>query len=1212
MSLGGKTLLVSAAAGSGKTSVLTERIIRTLTDPVAPADLSRILVVTFTRAAAAELKGRIASALTDALAQNPESKHLSRQLFLLGSAQISTIDSFFQKIVRANFEQLSLPVSFRPADEHEILSISLEILDGLIEEYYRAYTQESGTDSPFDRLKNNRFANAIDHLVSDRSDGKLPSALLDFFKSLSSEPNGISVLSECAERLKRETKKDYLSTAYGTLIGSYLTDLFSESNAFLQKTLNYLESAPDIMEKCGGIVQMDQCFCNAMLEAIDENSYERAREVAYTFIAGKFPTVKNKPSQLILYQDWRTKFKSEIKKVQGMLAPTAERIREEMLATTDLCEILYRFYSDFETRLMKEKTERGILEYNDVRTLLYRLLTSPDGSPSPFAQTLALQYDTVYIDEYQDVDFMQDRIFAMIGQNHRFMVGDIKQSIYGFRGSDPSIFAGYRRSMPLYTEEGADTADGNCVFMSENFRCDRPVIRFANKICAFLFSACENSVGYRSEDDLVCSKPAPESMPEGHPIPVSVEIFDAPPRKGSRSDDEENEETIEREEPIWVASEIARLLREETLDNGSPITPEDIAILVRNRTHGEAYARELKKLNIPVLESASSNLLHDPILIDLLNLLRAVDNPYRDLPLSEFLLSPFGGFIPEELNVIRDSAERASALYDAILSMAESDLPLSQKCRELNLWMQGQREKAAVQPADRFLRLLYLDERVCDCSTHPAALYLYEQARNYQKFAFCGLYAFLSQFDKLCQGGKLSAEGFAKEESAVTIMTLHHSKGLEFPVVFLCNLGSPFNREDAKRTLVYHRAAGCATRLYNQESGESEDTALRAAIKLRINEEQTEESIRTLYVALTRARERMYVTGTLSGKWENACTSAALIQYAHRSSILPVSNPLQWILAALQSTGCDFNTEDWNLTHHEFGTITHETALDATDAPAQEPALPADPVTRRYAEVLQNRASFVYPDAHLHILPSKIAASKIRSDLLERLENETDDASALEAQIELMRSAEPSFDALLAAENRASAAEIGTETHLFLELCDYRALARDGVDAECNRLISQGFLTEENVRLLNRSHLEKLRNSDLVSMILDAKRIRREQKFSLLLPASKLTQDPVLARQVEKETVFVQGSIDLLLGTQDGGMVLIDYKTDRIESELQNDPDRLCDKMMYAHGEQLSAYARAVKQLFGRFPTDIRIYSLPLGRTIRLRIDELLKNADGK
>ena len=200
MSLGGKTLLVSAAAGSGKTSVLTERIIRTLTDPVAPADLSRILVVTFTRAAAAELKGRIASALTDALAQNPENKHLSRQLFLLGSAQISTIDSFFQKIVRANFEQLSLPVSFRPADEHEILSISLEILDGLIEEYYRAYTQESGTDSPFDRLKNNRFANAIDHLVSDRSDGKLPSALLDFLKSLSSEPNGISVLSECAER----------------------------------------------------------------------------------------------------------------------------------------------------------------------------------------------------------------------------------------------------------------------------------------------------------------------------------------------------------------------------------------------------------------------------------------------------------------------------------------------------------------------------------------------------------------------------------------------------------------------------------------------------------------------------------------------------------------------------------------------------------------------------------------------------------------------------------------------------------------------------------------------------------------------------------------------------------------------------------------------------------------------------------------------------
>ncbi len=1211
MNISGKTLLVSAAAGSGKTSVLTERIIRSLTDPEHPADLSRMLVVTFTRAAAAELKGRIASALTDAMAENPDNKFLSRQLFLLGSAQISTIDSFFQKAVRANFEQLSLPASFRPADEHEILPISLEILDGLIEEYYRAYTQNDGKDSPFERLRDNRFAHAIDHLISDRSDGRLNSVLLEFLESFSADPDGVGVLRECAKQLKAESEQEYLSTSYGSIIRAHLSDLFGGYEAFLRRTLAHLDATPDMMAKCGGIVESDASFCRAILQALKDGSYARLREVAFTFITGKFPTVKNKTNELILYQEWRTKLKASVKKVQEMLAPTEQRIHEEMQATAELCEMLFRFYTDFETRLMAEKTERGILEYNDVRAMLYRLLTSPDGSPTPFAESLASQYDAVYIDEYQDVDLLQDRIFAMIGGNHRFMVGDIKQSIYGFRGSEPSIFAGYRRAMPLYTDEGADTADGNCVFMSENFRCDRPVINFANKICAFLFSACEESVGYREQDDLVCSKPSPETLPDGHPVPVSVEIFDAPPRKSSRTpEDEDSEEEREREEAGWVASEISRLLREETLDNGSAIRPEDIAILVRNRTHGDTYARELKKLNVPVAASAAADLLHDPILTDLLNLLRTIDNPYRDLPLSEYLLSPFGGFIPEELNEIRDSSSDNGALYDALLEKAMGADGLSQKCRALDLWMQNQRENAAVQPADRFLRLLYLDERLADYANHPAALFLYEQARAYQKSAFCGLYAFLSHFDKLMAGGKLSADGFSKAESAVTVMTVHHSKGLEFPVVFLCNLGSPFNREDAKRTLVYHRAAGCATRLYNRETGESEDTALRTAVKLRINEEQTEESIRTLYVALTRARERMYVTGTLSGKWDSACTSASLIGRSQRAAILSVSNPLQWILASLEESVAQFETEDWKLTHHLFGTVEeglpylHSSPIKETEA-----VLEGSPTARRYADVLARRASFVYPQEHLHMLPSKIAASKIRSDLLETLDSDEDN-TALDMQIELMHNTTPSFDVLLNTERKPSAAEIGTATHIFMELCDYHSLVQNGVDSECERLVAGGFLTREGVGLLNRSHLEKFRTSDLMELIKEAKSIRREQKFSLLLPASKLTSDPALAEQIKGETVFVQGSIDLLLQMSDGKTVLIDYKTDRIPKEELADMTALTRRMMASHGEQLAAYARAIAQMFGNAPSDIRIYSLPLGRTIPLSTEELLKKAD--
>ena len=231
---------------------------------------------------------------------------------------------------------------------------------------------------------------------------------------------------------------------------------------------------------------------------------------------------------------------------------------------------------------------------------------------------------------------MQDRIFARIGGNRRFMVGDIKQSIYGFRGSEPSIFAGYRRAMPLYTEADED-AEGICVFMSENFRCNKPVIDFANRVCAFLFSACEDSVGYRPQDDLVCSKPSPDTLPDGHPIPVQVNVFDAPPRKGKQDVEDDEEEATLGDEALWTASEISRLLRGEVLDSGAPIKPSDIAILVRTKKQGQAYTRALEGLRIPVASATSSNLLQDPLLTDLLNLLRAVDNPYRDLPLSEYL-----------------------------------------------------------------------------------------------------------------------------------------------------------------------------------------------------------------------------------------------------------------------------------------------------------------------------------------------------------------------------------------------------------------------------------------------------------------------------------------------------------------------------------------------------------------------------------------------
>jgi ATP-dependent helicase/nuclease subunit A len=366
------------------------------------------------------------------------------------------------------------------------------------------------------------------------------------------------------------------------------------------------------------------------------------------------------------------------------------------------------------------------------------------------------------------------------------------------------------------------------------------VIDFANKVCAFLFSACENTVGYRPQDDLVCSKSTDGITAPAHPAPVTLAVFDAPPRKKAHGEDEDDAEDV-REEAVWVAAEISRILREETLDNGAPVRPSDIAILVRNKNHGATYTDELTKLGIPVLSPTSSDIAKDPLLYDMLNLLKSVDNPWRDLPLSEFLLSPLGGFDLEELTAIREATAPTAALYDALLTVAENEAhPLFAKCTSLISWLDEARRLADTQPADRFLRLLYQDDRLANLSDTPVLLYLYEQARIYQKNAFCGLYGFLSHFAKLLEGNKLSAEGFGAAEDAVTVMTVHHSKGLEFPVVFLSSTGSPFNKDDMKKSLLYHRDVGIACRLYDEASGNLEETALRAALCLKVDAEQVE------------------------------------------------------------------------------------------------------------------------------------------------------------------------------------------------------------------------------------------------------------------------------------------------------------------------------------------------------------------------------------
>ncbi|MBQ9805597.1 MAG: UvrD-helicase domain-containing protein [Clostridia bacterium] len=1204
ISVRGKTLLVSAAAGSGKTRVLTERIISTLTDSENPADLSRILVVTFTRAAAAELKGRIAEALSSALAEDPGNEHLSKQLLKLGSAHISTIDSFFQKLVRNNFEKLGLTANFRIAEDSEILPISAEVLEGLIGEYYNRYSENEEQDLSMRSLRNNRFAQVLDNLLSNRSDGKLNQTLLEFYAEFNSYPEGIRLLLSNAEQLRASKDQDFLKTRYGSVYLEFFRPLFE---CYL-KDLDELEANmaydPDLYAKCLALLSSDREFCRLVLETLDAKDYNRAWAAAKSFVPGRFPTLKGgKTKESEAYQLWRGQFRPKgVDRLQDCFRYTAEEIKEHMQRTADFCEIMYHFYHDYEMLLMDEKKQRGILEINDVRSMVYRLLTDPEGNASSFADALAQDYDAVYIDEYQDVDAIQDKIFALIGRNRRFMVGDIKQSIYGFRGSEPSIFAGYRRAFPLYGTENADNADGNSIFMSDNFRCDPPVISFTNLICSFLFSACEKSIGYKPEDDLQVGKKPPEKKPEGYPFPVQVAVFDSP--KKSKADDEDNEEDgAYNQEAAWVAAEISRLLQEGVLDDGRTIEPSDIAILVRSKKHGKGVTQALKKLSIPVSSETSADFLHDPVLVDFLNLLKSIDNPYRDLSLSEFLISSAGGFLLSELEEIRHAANESCSLFDALQeAAAKNSLPhLTEKIETTLHWLEKWRAQAAVLPADRLLRLLLLDENWVQLSSEPPLLMLYEQARVYQRTAWCGLYGFLQHIERLIEGEKLSAAGFAKAENAVTVMTIHHSKGLEFPVVFLISCGSQFNEMDTRESLVFHTQAGVATKLYNPQTAEQNNTALREASILAIKQEQHEENIRTLYVALTRARERLYVSGTLRGKWENMLSNASCVRRGNRSAILSCSSYLSWLLAVIA---------DCQRQNIEFPCIFQHFTLDdgwAEGIPftglrqlTDENSVKTNDRSQEYAELLRNRDRVQYPLQILHGLPTKAAASKLKSDLLDSFLEEEDLDERIKDQIELMSSYTPSFDHLLTDRQRVSAADIGTATHAFLEFCDFNRLAQNGFTEEKVRLVEQHFMRSEIAKLVDDKKVEAFTSSELMRWIGQAKKVYREQKFSILVPMSTLTENKDFAEKLGENTLYVQGSIDLLLEMADGRLILVDYKTDRIYENELVDRVALTKRMQKAHGTQLTYYSKAVEQLFGKKPDKICLYLLALGDMIEI------------
>lgn len=1186
----GKTLLLSAAAGSGKTATLTERVIRTLTDRARPTDITRMLIVTFTNAAAGELRDRISAALSDALCKSPGDIRLARQLLLLPDADICTIDGFCRKLLREHATDAGLSPDFRISDEAETACLERAVMESLVN---RAYGGEDGLSSA------EEFSEFAGHLVSSKNEASLIEILISLYNRAEGFPEGAAVYRKFADAYANLSRRPE-DTPWGESLCRSVTASARDFRDAMTAAYEAIAGEDAVQKKYGPAAASDLAYLDRVLSA---SGYDclRAAISEYPAVSLSSLPASAKSPETDDFHTLRVRFQTERK---GWLLRFLYSSDEWALLLTRLgrvLSLLARLLDRFSTELNGEMRRRNLVSFGDLEHLTLSLLNR-DGTPTPLAREIGAGYDFISIDEYQDINTVQHRIFESIsGERNRFMVGDIKQSIYSFRLAEPEIFASLRAAFPPLGVAGdSPTAS---VFMSENFRCDRPVIDFVNTVFDRILGVAGESIGYVPGDRLTFAKLV---APEVSFAPVTVAYFDRHAgedgENGEAPEPEEDSVTSAEPEAAWVASEISRLLSSGRLDNGDPIRPGNIAILLRSAKRRTAvYRAALRALGIPVVSKERDNFFLNPEVLLALCLLNTVDNPRRDIYLAGLLRSPLFDFPPEELLEIRRSGTSGLPLFDALTAYCEMNPGYTRGARFLTL-LARLREAAEGMPVDRLLRLLYTETGLLSAGGSDGSggrrnlLLLYHFARSFAATSHSGLYQFIGYLNEIIREKRTfrSPGDDAGSEDAVQIMTIHSSKGLEFPVCFVVDAGRSIASKEDRNTWSFDSSLGFALKLRDETGFARVENPVRLAVADSARRKSAEEEMRLFYVALTRARERLYVTGTVSGntKLETFLTRCRLnARSLSGTAVRGAGSYLEWVLSSLNPTS-------------EAPLVLSCPKPDSTGCAGgpDNPGEPSAGVDFETVRILHDRFSYSYPFPYLSRLPGKLSVSSLSPTVLDGTEHHsaripTQEDTSADGTVPLPR--------FYGGEDPGIAARRGTATHEFLQFCSFRSLSDKGTDAELERLRAGRFLSEETLSLVHRDELEAFRRSDLLRELLDAGMIRRELRFNVMLPASLFSSDPAFLSSLSGQTVLVQGVMDCIFEGADGRLTLLDYKTDRFSSDERRNPEKAEARLRARHREQLFYYAEAVERMFGRRPDRILLYSLCLGRAVPVSLGDL-------
>jgi len=1206
----GVDLLVAAAAGSGKTAVLVERIVKIVTDPDEPVDIDRLLVVTFTKAAAAEMRHRISEAILKKIEEEP-SEYLKRQLVLLNVASITTIHSFCQNVVKQNFYALGLDPSFRVADETEIKILRKDILENL---FLQEYEEEN----------NSSFIELVEIYGNKYSDDTLQDLVLQLYNFCISTPNPKEWLEEHTNVFNILNSQDFEESIWIKQTKDYMFKV-------LTGVIQSAEEAIMFCELIGGPIhyvstlESDIELTRFLIKNLD-GSFDDMLEVFNNVKFSAFSRAKNQDLDEDLIKMVKGIRDKDIKKVIGVLKEEVffkkskdmvEDLKKLYPIIRALKDLTLKFFDEFSLK----KRERNIVDFNDLEHFCIEVIKDEKA-----LQTLQNTYVEVLIDEYQDSNLTQELILSSIAKKsgvNRFLVGDIKQSIYKFRGAEPKLFS------EKYEEFSKGDTDSNLkIDLSKNFRSRDTVLNGINFLFRQIMSKEVGEIDYNENASLYYGANFPDG--EGFNISENIELNISSVKNKDLEDEDSEVENVDSDdqeeaedldaitlESRVIAKRIQKLVSGEDRlyvnDSGiyRPAEFKDIVILTRTVSAvSGVLVEELKKHNIPAYDESATGYFESTEVMVMLSLLRIIDNPQQDIYLIAVLRSPMYGLTSDDLLNIRSQLSEGT-FFDCVeraLAIAPEH-KLKFFMSDLIKWRKVSRYTSTGNLINMLLEeTKYFDYvgAMPDGATRQGNLHILEKyAEQYEATGNKGLFHFIRYIDKLMKGNVdiAGAKIISESENVVRIMSIHKSKGLEFPIVFVSMLGRKFNKADEKGNLVLHKDYGFGPQYIDLDKRTRSTTIASFSIKNKINEEGYSEGLRVLYVALTRAKEKLILTGCVDD-FEKKLKKWSRFVFHKNEKIPPgyllkAENLLDFIVPCVlrHKDSVEFSGQynsgnrklfkddsKWvmqvnykeDIIASKFDIHEHKLELkEKLDAMAEN--LDTSSITEKF--------NFKYPLAHLINLPTTLTIFDINQNFHSHLQQNLDNNDAI-AETRIFR--KPEF---MRENKKLTADKVGTAIHKVMENLDLKIHEdKNSVIALLDSLILKGILTKEEKDSIPIYNILAFLESPLASRMRNSTYLKREIPFTMMISGKEAYLD-------SDDKVIVSGIIDCYFVEGDN-IVLVDYKSNFITNNKFQISEADIQGIKEKYRIQLSIYKKALENVSGKKVSQCIIYLVAFNQEI--------------